>query len=84
MLIGVPYDEGWNVKVNGDVVETYIVGGGLTGIAIKDGFNNIEMNFVPKGFIIGAIASFVGAALFVCVLVIEKSKISKKALYKGN
>ena len=62
-VLSVPYDKGWTVTVNGQNVKTYEVNGGMTGIAVKKGENNIVFSFAPHGLKEGGILSIAGAVL---------------------
>ena len=62
-VLSVPYDKGWAVTVNGQSVQTYCVNGGMTGIALQAGENDIQMWFTPNGLRIGKYASMAGVLL---------------------
>ncbi|NCB34206.1 MAG: hypothetical protein EOM64_10100, partial [Erysipelotrichia bacterium] len=49
-VLSIPYDEGWTVTDNGTEIKTYRVSGGLTGIALSEGKNEIYMQYTPNGF----------------------------------
>ena len=60
MVLSLPYDEGWQIRINGINVKYYRVNGGFIGIPIQEGLNQLEMYFVPKGFKTGFILSGLG------------------------
>ena len=66
-VLSVPYDKGWTVYVNGNTAKTYCVNGGMTGIAVETGENDIQMWFTPYGMNYGKYCS---AAGFVILLVL--------------
>ncbi len=70
-VMAVPWHKGWSVTVNGTPVRTYAVSGGLTGIPVVSGYNEIVMTFTPVGLRAGAFLSAGGCALFLLVLVID-------------
>ena len=76
VVISVPYDKGWSTKVNGKLVKTYSVNGGLTGIPLEKGYNTIEMNFTPHGLKEGIYASLAGLAILAIIAIndIRKKK----------
>ncbi|MEF9919522.1 MAG: YfhO family protein [Erysipelotrichaceae bacterium] len=74
MVITLPYDRGWNVKVNGIETKTFEVNGGFIGIPINKGDNTIEMYFTPAGFKVGAILSGIGVLCLLAVIVKNKRK----------
>ena len=73
-LLSIPYDTGWNITVNGNEVKSYKVNGGLTGIALESGYNEIEMYYVPNGLKIGAIATAIGTILTIVIYIKDRRK----------
>ena len=82
MVISLPYNEGWKITVNNEVVKTYRVNGGFIGIPIKKGESIIEMNFMPKGFKVGMMMSLVG--LFGVIVVGSFDLYKHKKLVKSS
>ena len=80
MVITLPYDAGWNIKVNGQDVNTYDVNGGFIGIPIQKGDNNIEMYFTPQGFKTGAILTGVGCISLITVVIHQNIRRKNNAL----
>lgn len=72
LLLTMPYDEGWTVKVDGEEVETYRVGSALTGVDLKAGDHTIEMDFVPAGLWQGSIISGICIALYLISALFEE------------
>lgn len=68
MVLTLPYDKGWQVKVNNQIVKTYSVNGGFIGIPVEQGSNTLEMNFIPEGFKMGTILSLIGVLSFIGLL----------------
>ena len=50
LLIPIPNNKGWRVKVNDEFVNTISVNGGFIGIELNEGYNKIEMNFTSPYF----------------------------------
>lgn len=59
MLTTIPYNPGWKVKVDGKTIQTQEVWGSLLAFPITAGEHQIEMVFIPDGFVIGAMISLV-------------------------
>lgn len=72
MVLSLPYDEGWNITINGKQVEYYECNGGMIGFNVENGDSHIEMEFIPKGFNIGLIMTCVGIISFVVLILIDK------------
>ncbi|WP_370778024.1 YfhO family protein [Holdemania massiliensis] len=70
--VAIPYDQGWNVKVNGQTVDIYSVNGGMIGFSVPSGYSEIQMIFTPQGFKIGLAASFFGLIALASLFVYEK------------
>ena len=84
LVLSLPYDEGWNVFVNGQNVKTYSVNGGFVGFEVEAGNNQIEMYFTPVGFKQGAIISFIGIMGYVALIIYEKLKIRNSRRNKNE
>ena len=78
-VLSVPYDEGWHVSRNGQPVKAYKVSGGMTGLAVEAGFNEIEMNFSPRGLKTGAMISAAGLLLFIAAMITQRVLKKKQA-----
>ena len=72
VVLSLPYDEGWNIKVNGKEISYYECNGGMIGFNVESGDNHIEMEFIPKGFYLGSIMSCVGVISLVVLILIDK------------
>lgn len=62
VFTSIPYDEGWTVYIDGKKSQTFEIGYGLLGTAVKQGEHTIEFKFHPKGFNIGLSVSLIGFA----------------------
>ncbi|HET6784701.1 MAG TPA: YfhO family protein [Erysipelotrichaceae bacterium] len=80
MILKIPYDAGWEVKVNGNVVKTYQVNGGFIGIQVDNGYNEIVMNFIPEGFKAGLILSIIGVILSAGIIVYDVRRTKKRGV----
>lgn len=59
----IPFDEGWQVKVDGKRVKDEKVWGALLGFKVEPGDHQVEMVFVPRGLALGSaisIAALIG------------------------
>lgn len=74
MVLGLPYDEGWKILVNGKEVDYIECNGGVIGFAINAGDNNIEMYFTPQGFKAGAIGTACGVMAFAGIIIVDVMK----------
>ena len=77
-VLSVPYDRGWNVTVNGTGVKTYSVNGGMTGIALVEGENDIQMWFTPNGLKTGEYVSIAGFGILIVLIITAAVQNRKK------
>lgn len=75
----IPYDKGWNVYVDGNKVETYKTVDTMLAFDITEGEHTIEMRYMPKEIIIGAIVSATGILLFIVLIIFDNKKRTKQA-----
>lgn len=77
LLLTIPYDTDWSVKVDGSAVETMPIGGALTGLELKAGEHTITMTYTPRGLYAGLIISLISLILWLVTIYLEKKKDSK-------
>lgn len=61
----IPYDKGFSVEVNGKKSDMIKVNNGFIGIKINKGINNINVKYMPKGFIEGLIVSIISIIIYI-------------------
>ena len=75
LYTSIPFDEGWEVTVNGDKVNTgrlLKIGDALLGIPLdKEGSNTIELKYVPKGLYLGIYISAVTIFALILFLLVR-------------
>lgn len=74
LLLTIPYDTGWTLKVDGEKTDTYAIGEALTGVHLESGTHTIEMNYVSPGFPEGILFSIEAVLLFLLTIVFENRK----------
>ncbi len=67
LFMSIPYDAGWSVYVDGQSTEVKSLRDSLMYIDLSEGHHEIEMKFMPKGFIPGLCLSLLSVGI-VCVL----------------
>ena len=72
LFTSIPYDDGWRVFVDGKKVKYDKLLTAFIGVDLTEGEHIIEFKYIPKGFIIGSIISFI--SLFGTILYIFKQK----------
>ncbi|MCD7741446.1 MAG: YfhO family protein [Ruminococcus sp.] len=76
-VLSVPYNDGFTVRVNGEKVEYSRVFSDFISFELDNGENEIEISFIPKGFVPGLVITIVGAAVFV-LYILFKDRIEFK------
>lgn len=77
-ILKLSYDDGFRIRVNDKNVPIYKCNGGVIGFPIEKGTNNINVDFVPKGFKAGAILSACGFVLFACVIFLQIKRFNQE------
>lgn len=74
IMVTIPYESGWKVKVNGRETVCNKVGNTFIGIDIEEGNNNIILEYHPRGFAIGIIISAVSIIAYCIYESFERRK----------
>ena len=83
ILTTIPYDEGWQIYLDGENVQYTKALGALISFDIENaGEHTLEMRYMPKAFVLGASCSAVCILLFIflCVLEFVKKKDSENEM----
>lgn len=79
LLLSVPYDEGWNVTVNGTAAElTPAADKGLSSLNMQKGANRIVMTYKTPGALAGLVVSLATAAALVAAGLYARHKKSRR------
>ena len=78
LFLSVPYDEGWEIKVNGKQTEPELFGDCLINIPLKNGENRIEMTYHVQGLKLGGFTTALGLAGLTALLIVTKKKCKKQ------
>ena len=84
-VLSIPYDEAWNIYIDGKKITNKKVLGIFLAADISSGSHNIELIYKPAGKTIGRIISFIVFAIFMVVILKEKYYIlCIKNFFKKN
>ncbi len=78
VLTTIPYENGWEVTIDGVKAEVSDYQGALIAVNPGSGVHTIELNFTPPGLKIGAIVSVIGILGLVAFCIIDKKNFSAK------
>ncbi|MDE6641716.1 MAG: YfhO family protein [Acetatifactor sp.] len=88
LILSIPYEDGWTVRMNGEKVEGELFGGCLMAFDLEPGTYEIEMKYRAAGAVTGIIVTVVSIAVFAGVMVLKrcrmKAVIGQKRITKGN
>lgn len=79
VILSIPYDEGWHIKVNDKEIKQYKILDVLTGIKLKEGINEIDLTYTPKGLKEGLIISSVSIVGIIIYLLLRNKYTKKKS-----
>ncbi|KRL22699.1 YfhO family protein [Lentilactobacillus kisonensis] len=73
LLMSMPYDKGWQVKVDGRNRPVKKVASGLVGVELPVGTHRLAFNYHIRGLLTGAIFSLVGLLLLIGTVVLKRT-----------
>ena len=77
LFLGIPYDEGWSVTVDGRPVETEKAFGAFLCISVPLGEHVIELRYMPKGLVPGAMISVSSLLILLLAVYIKRWQKSR-------
>jgi uncharacterized membrane protein YfhO len=80
LLITIPYEPGWTVRVDGVVTYPIEIMDALMGIPVSAGTHRVEMTFTPMGLKTGGIISIIALIAFVCFDAQKRQQTRKRQL----
>jgi len=77
LAFSMPYENDWNIKIDGEKVETLQILDCLMAIDISEGTHTIEMKYVPSGSYVGIILSAIVVIMLLGLFINENHEIKK-------
>lgn len=74
LITHLPYDQGYQILIDGKNVKSEIVNTAFLGCQIKQGKHRISISFKPKGYHSGFVLSYLGMMLVVLNFIYERKK----------
>lgn len=78
LILSVPYEDGWTIRLNGTRAEGELFGGCLVAFDLEPGEYEIEMKYRAAGANAGIVVSIVCIILFVSIAVLQKRQKLRK------
>ena len=83
VLTTIPYDSGWNIKVDGKKVETYETLGALLAFDLEiAGEHEITMKYFPNCYIVGIVISVISILIFIAAIIVTNMIKNGKLNFK--
>jgi len=74
LLFTIPFDKGWNLKVNGIETQLIEAQNGLLGVFLKPGNYKIDMAYTPPKLMLGITISIISLVFFVLFIYFKKKR----------
>ena len=78
LMLSLPYDEGWSVKIDGEDDDYYMIGDALTGVDVTEGTHTITFEYTPEGLWKGTWISLICVALYLLTSAIWIRKVKSR------
>lgn len=72
MMTSIPYDQGWQVYIDGKPVDSYAISNSLLAFDLPQGAHTVQMRYWPRGLTVGLILS--GLSLILVVVLVLWSR----------
>lgn len=72
LVLSVPLEAGWRIRVNGEAAEAVPFGGCLVALDLEPGEYVIEMHYVPQGMEAGIAVTVVSVLLFALIMILRR------------
>lgn len=72
LFTSIPYDEGWQVTVDGKVTPYYKIAGSFIGVDMEPGTHTIVFSYTPKGLVPGILITIICLIMLMVSLQVEK------------
>ena len=82
MVFSIPYDEGFDIKVDGNTISYEKVNNSFIGFSLKEGEHKIEITYNSPGFNLGCVCSLFGILLHIGYTLWLLKQQNKKCVLK--
>ena len=80
LMLSIPYDPSWTLKVNGVKTEITEIAEALIGVELEPGDYTIELSFTPRGFKPGIMITFTSVVILFIIYCFYRKEAGKKFL----
>lgn len=68
LLFSIPYEEDWNITLDGESVKPQKAMGALLMVPMTSGSHHLELHYIPQGFYLGLVISIISLIMFVLMV----------------
>lgn len=84
LVLGIPWEPGWTILVDGQEVEAGLFGDAFISLSLEEGEHTLSMYYVPQGLYAGMAVSLLCLAAFLLILFFDRKKASvRKAVNRS-
>ncbi len=80
LILSIPYDPGFTIKVDGIETESYLFEDMMLAIPVTAGEHTISLSYFPQGMIAGILVTLCSITIFIIICITDKKRINKKSL----
>lgn len=73
-ITSIPYEKGWKLKVDGKAREAELFGDAFIAVPLEAGTHEIQLTYMPEGFIGGILVSLCGIGILISLCFIKRRK----------
>ena len=77
LILSIPHEDGWAVRINGEKVEPQLFGGTFMAFDLESGEYELQMKYVPEGIRIGFFVSLVAIGILISLQMTGKKRKSR-------
>ena len=74
VFLSIPYDAGWHLQIDGETTELTQAFLGFTAFSLPAGTHNIQLTYLPPGFILGLCLTLFALVLCLTVKILQKKR----------
>lgn len=81
-VTSIPYEKGWRLEVDGKAADVETLGNAFLAVPLKAGVHEIQLTYIPDGFIPGILVSLCGIGIFaaMCFMRAQKKKSERNVM----
>ena len=84
LMLTMPYDEGWQVRVDGEKTKTVPLDNGLIAVPVTAGAHTLDMRYTPPWLIVGLMISVLSALILIIISKAASSRRKKREARIGE